>query len=260
MASISDPFWYNNITILWNNDRLTEFFPSQDNTLEEKFNALVRLSFYCFIILYFYKNDSRYIYLPFGVMLLTYYIYNNREMESFDILPTRDTVLEKENELVQKTSLDANVFDNKSQQISQEIKEINKTEELKECTQPTIDNPFMNVTMKDYLNIDPSTNIIFDRPPACDTNNPEIQEKIETAFGNNLFKDVNDIFGKTNSQRQFYTMPSTTIPNGQMEFAKWLYLNPKTCKEDQDYCNPYEDLRAKRPVVYDSTKNPVKKD
>ncbi len=60
-----------------------------------------------------------------------------------------------------------------------------------------------------------------------------------------------------NSQRQFFTMPWTTIPNAQNEFAKWLYLNPKTCKEDQDYCLKYEDIRAKRPVVYDETKNPV---
>ena len=34
------------------------------------------------------------------------------------------------------------------------------------------------------------------------------------------------------SSRQFYTNPSTTIPNDQEAFAKWLYYNPeKTCKE-----------------------------
>ena len=249
MTSISDPFWYNNITILWNKDRLTEFFPSLDHTLEEKFNSLVRLSFYCFIILYFYKNDSRYIYLPFGVMILTYYIYNNREKESFDSLEEKKV----------ETKVDERVFDNKSQIIPQ-LEKVKETNKVRECTQPTIDNPFMNVTMKDYFNIDPNTKTTFDRPPACDPNDPEIKKKIEETFSNNLFKDVNDIFGKTNSQRQFYTMPSTTIPNAQNEFAKWLYLNPKTCKEDQDYCNPYEDIRAKRPVVHDPTKNPVKKD
>ena len=253
MTSISDPFWYNNITILWNKDRLTDFFPSPDHTLEEKFNSLVRLSFYCFIILYFYKNDSRYIYLPFGAMILTYYIYNNRNQQSFDSLE------EKKVETNVETKLDETVSDNKSQIIPQP-KKVDEKNEVKKCTQPTIDNPFMNVTMKDYLNLDPNTKTTFDRPPACDPNDPVIKKKIEETFSNNLFKDVNDIFGKMNSQRQFYTMPSTTIPNAQNEFAKWLYLNPKTCKEDQDYCNPYEDIRAKRPVVHDPTKNPVKKD
>jgi len=253
MASISDPFWYDNITILWNKDRLTEFFPSPSQTLEEKFNSLVRLSFYCFIVLYFYNNDNRYIYLPVGVMLLTYYIYNNREKESFDSLEEKKAEPKVQNE----PRNNERAFDNKSQIVPQPKKVENKNE-IKECTQPTIDNPFMNVTMKDYFNIDPDTKTTIDRPPACDPNDPEIKKKIEASFSNNLFKDVNDIFGKMNSQRQFYTMPSTTIPNGQMEFAKWLYLNPKTCKEDQDYCNPYEDLRAKRPVVHDPTKNPVK--
>jgi hypothetical protein len=112
----------------------------------------------------------------------------------------------------------------------------------------------MNVTMKDMLNIDPKKP---SRPKACDTTNPEVKQKMDEMFNHNLFKDVNDVFGKMNSQRQFYTMPNTTIPNAQDDFAKWLYLNPKTCKEDQDYCLRYEDVRAKRPVFVDPTKNPI---
>ena len=46
-----------------------------------------------------------------------------------------------------------------------------------------------------------------------------------------LFRDVNDLFGKNNSQRQFYTVPGNSIPNDQDTFAKWLYATPKTCKE-----------------------------
>jgi hypothetical protein len=80
---------------------------------------------------------------------------------------------------------------------------------------------------------------------------------MDRTFGHNLFTDVDDLFGKMNSQRQFYTMPSTTIPNKQGEFAKWLYSNPKTCKEDQDYCLRYEDIRAKRPVMQNEDVNPV---
>jgi hypothetical protein len=80
---------------------------------------------------------------------------------------------------------------------------------------------------------------------------------MDEMFNHNLFKDVNDVFGKMNSQRQFYTMPNTTIPNAQDDFAKWLYANPKTCKEDQEFCLRYEDVRAKRPVFVDPTQNPV---
>ena len=31
--------------------------------------------------------------------------------------------------------------------------------------------------------------------------------------------------------RQFIVNPIRTIPNKQMEFAKWCYGRPKTCKE-----------------------------
>jgi hypothetical protein len=227
----SDPFWYNDIGILIHPDRLTEFFPVSSYTLEEKFNALVRLSLYISIILFYYNADYNYISIFLATLLITYFVWINRP-------------LEKESSEIKEPS-----------QPKTQLVEKLENESLSSCTRPTLDNPFMNVTMKDLLNSD--ENQIVDRPPACDITDPEVKKEIDDHFNNNLFRDVNDIFGKMNSQRQFYTMPSTTIPNAQDEFAKWLYLNPKTCKEDQDYCVAYEDLRAKRPVFYDPTQNPV---
>jgi hypothetical protein len=43
-------------------------------------------------------------------------------------------------------------------------------------------------------------------------------------------------------------MPSTTIPNDQTAFAKWLYLSPPTCKEGngaQCVANNYERLEGR---------------
>ena len=78
--------------------------------------------------------------------------------------------------------------------------------EKKNCTEPTNNNPFMNF------------NIITDK------------------FNHNLYRDVSDLYGKNNSQRQYYTMPSTTLPNNQTEFAKWCYNTGPTCKEDTIKC------------------------
>lgn len=233
---MSDPFWYNQYDILWNPDRLTEFFPIKDQTLEERFNSLVRLAFYISVILYVYHSDIKYFSIFIGALLITYYLYINNP----------NPISEKQNS------------ENKlSPPVQNLIENLENNKDSTVCTEPTIDNPFMNATMKDYLNIDPKDKKIIDRPPACSTQNPERKKQIDQFFNNNLYRDVNDVFGKMNSQRQFYTMPSTTIPNAQNEFAKWLYLNPKTCKEDQDYCLKYEDIRSKRPVVYDETQNPV---
>lgn len=88
------------------------------------------------------------------------------------------------------------------------------------CNKPTIDNPFMNPSVMDYQN----KNDI----KAC----YGAENKIKNLFKKRIFKDVNDLYDKNISERQFYTVPSTTIPNDQEKFATWLYNKDKTCKEN----------------------------
>jgi hypothetical protein len=53
------------------------------------------------------------------------------------------------------------------------------------------------------------------------------------------------------AERQFFTIPSTTIPNDQTAFAKWLYGSHETCKQNQKKCLKYEDVRYKKynPII-----------
>tara|TARA_Y100000389_G_C17271298_1_gene418108 strand:+ start:104 stop:652 length:549 start_codon:yes stop_codon:yes gene_type:complete len=101
-----------------------------------------------------------------------------------------------------------------------ELKETFGNKENISCQNPDNNNPFMNILPVDDR----------DRLEACKYNE-ETKEKIDNNFNTNLYLDLNDIYGKNNSQRQFYTMPSTTIPNKQHDFAEWLYNSPNTCKE-----------------------------
>ena len=61
--------------------------------------------------------------------------------------------------------------------------------------------------------------------------NKGVQRRVEELFNEDLYRDANDIFGKNNSQRQFYTVPGNKVPNDQGNFAQWLYGTPPTCKE-----------------------------
>lgn len=246
MSELTNKFWFDDPSILFNKKYITNFFPTKSQTLENKFNSVVRLSFYCSVILFIYHNDINYFFIFIGSLLLTYFIYNNKKKKNIE------KELENKKEELEKS---LETLSNEKENIKQNIKENIKENDTKLCVRPTLNNPFMNVTMDDMLNF--KDDKIVERLPACDTNDPVIKAEINKMYENNLYKDVNDLFGKFNSQRQFYTMPSTTIPNAQNEFAKWLYLNPKTCKEDQDFCLKYEDIRAKRPIVYDSSSNPV---
>lgn len=199
-------------------ENFTDFFPNEKQTKIEKLNSISRLVLYISILTSIYHKDIRYMLL---FIITGLYVY--------------------------KISKDLNLVDDRIEHLKEPMK----------CQSPTLGNPFMNPTMSDYMNVDKDGRI-RDRLEACDPNDPEIKKDIDSKFNNNLYRDVSDVFGKNNSQRQFYTTPSTTIPNDpQNNFGKWLYQSGQTCKENQDNCLRFEDVRAKRYIFPDPENNPV---
>ena len=82
----------------------------------------------------------------------------------------------------------------------------------------------MNITMADYLNTDKDGKII-DPGTVCD-DLKTYKKDIDSKFNNNLYNDVDDLFGKNNSQRQFYTARTELIPDIEGNFKNWLYKPP----------------------------------
>jgi hypothetical protein len=71
-----------------------------------------------------------------------------------------------------------------------------------------------------------------DRPEAAPVDSLQVKTNMDDYFRVNWFSDPTDVFGKSQNQRQFITMPSTTIPNDRKSLQDWLYKIPgKTCKE-----------------------------
>jgi len=106
-------------------------------------------------------------------------------------------------------------------------------------TNPSTRNPFMNVLV-DELKYNPT------RPAAASVLDPEVRVTLDEFFKTEFYNDPTDVFGKTQGQRQFITMPSTSIPNDVDSFQNWLYRIPgKTCKEGgRDACLPGTDGAA----------------
>jgi hypothetical protein len=195
----NDDFWLNNPQILIQPARLPEFFPSGLMTRLEQLNAVVRFCFYLSVLLILLKQNINYIYIFLTSLVMTFLIYQY------------DPKLKEKSE--------SEYFNNKS-----------KRDVLKNYVEPTYDNPFMNPSLLDYTenpNRESLNNKSF-------VNQNDLNLDIEKKFSYNLYQDVNDIFGKTNSQRQFYTTPITTIPNEQSNFANWLYNKP-SCKDNNGY-------------------------
>lgn len=103
-------------------------------------------------------------------------------------------------------------------------------------TSPTARNPFMNVLADEYK-YNPQ------RPGAASVSDPAVRMTLDDFFRVQWSADPTDVFGRSQSQRQFITMPSTSIPNDVDSLQKWLYLIPgKTCKEGgRDACLPGTD-------------------
>ncbi len=103
-------------------------------------------------------------------------------------------------------------------------------------TLPAPTNPFMNVLIPE-IKYDPT------RPEAASVEDPEVKQQLDDMFRVNFFNDPTDVFGKSQDQRQFITMPSTSIPNDRESFMKWCYnIVPQNCKSGgREACLPGTD-------------------
>jgi hypothetical protein len=193
--------WYQNVPeFLVNASTVIEIIPDKSMSLERQLNALFRFSVYFAILVYVIRRDYRIWYFPIIIGCLTFLIYQNK-------LNTD----ESKKELFEKL----NVIEN----------------EKKVCYNPTKDNPFMNVSMVDVSDFP-------NRPEACNISNKVVKDKVQAILDDQMVCSVDDIFKRNAGFRNFYTTPSTTIPNDQDKFAKWLYQVPPTCKERTLNCKP----------------------
>lgn len=98
---------------------------------------------------------------------------------------------------------------------------------------PTKANPMMNPNLANDADFDKK------RP---DMDSPEVQSEIKKKFYSGLFRDVDDLWEKNNSERQFYSVPfdGFILNPHTTKFANWLYNKGQpTCKEDSTQCNRY---------------------
>jgi len=188
------PLWIDNFDILYEKKYLFEILPSKNFDFNRKLNSLLRLSIYYSIIVYMLNKNTKILLTPILVGAFTVIMGKNLKKNIID-----KAVVDLQNNTekpLEKIDID--------------------------CRIPTENNPFMNPTVFGENN---------NKSSCLSYNNKGIQRNIENNFNTNLNREASDIFGKNNSQRQFYTVPSKKYPNDQDAFKKWLYSTPPTCKE-----------------------------
>lgn len=198
--------WYKDLAGFITANNYYNFFPSASMTFVEQMNALLRMAIYFSIVMFLVRQNSNVFFIPLFMACLTYLLVTVDERHKH-----------QDKEVLNRLGL----------------KEDFRSKEV--CQKPSKNNPFMNVLMSDY-SVNPQ------RPKACKIEG-RVKQDIKKNFDHNLYRDIDDIFHKKASDRQFYTTPSTTIPNDSIGYANWLYgsLN-ETCKEgngNKCYSNMY---------------------
>ncbi len=274
---MNDPFWINNIHVLYCNNNYLKFVPTSTMSFNEKLNAITRFLIYFIILIVLFQSNSYWIIISISVIcfIVLYFktiqdnnlisttntIQDNNLISSTNTIEHMinttknehtigDTAIEHMNNDINETKnitiesgyydlknkLHVNKFYKPPKYVNQNQIIINNDDNPKfaSCKSPTVNNPFMNPVITTFND--------SENPTACNANDSEIIDKITDKFNKNLYRNVDEVFEIKNSQRQFYTVP----PNQQIEFAKWCWKLPETCKEDQAFCLRNEDLRFKR--------------
>lgn len=210
---MQSPFWLKDPTILFNRDKIGELWPTPDMSPNDKLNAITRLVIILSILGYLVTKNVRVI-VTCLVTLVAIAILQHVQKKNETAENIGNSVKEGFQTLTKK-SLDALPL-----------------------TRPSEKNPIMNVLLP-QIQDEPN------RPAAAPSFNPviekEINSKTQEFIVNNfdnpdgiderLFKDLGDSFEFDRSMRQWYSNPSTTVPNDQKSFAEFCYGDMISCKE-----------------------------
>ena len=259
-------FWINDPTILYKNDKYLEFYPTKDMDRPSQLNSITRFCVYFTLIALILGFTDIWVKLPILIIFFTAILYL---VFKFDTEGMKNEVYrmrgidmdalgneeypENKDEDIESTIIQSGYYDSENnfkigeyissrpptkKKVKFNLEDYTKYEKAI-CRKPTKENPYMNPLLNDISNY-PEL-----QPVACNADDEDIQDKITECYNEDLYRDVEDLFERHNSQRQFYTVPQT-FPNDQKSFAEFCYKNDNICKVDQSKCLKYEDLRYKK--------------
>ena len=164
---MSQPFWYDDPSILFRSDTWSRFVPTPKMSVPDALNAVVRFSAYLSVLLFLTSLDPWYLLIVPVVMGLTIFLRGwfpeaKKMVESF---------------------------------VSSYVGE--------DETLPTPDNPFMNAPLTDILdNPDRPP-----APADVTTKEVRAKINAAFAKTSNMYLDTTDVYDLVQSQRNFHTVP-----------------------------------------------------
>jgi hypothetical protein len=211
-------FWINNPTVLLDQNYISEVWPTEFMTFNQKLNALSRLIIILSILGFLFSRSLKFLFTGFSIILVIIVVK----------FSTLNNVLE---------GFSQNDFTGSMNEEKQQSDELLK-DKMNEYKKPTSRNPLGNVLLTDYqdnpvrkaappaFHDDVTNEINFktkEMIKEINSNNVEIEKKLFQDLGNNTMFDY--------SMRSFYSTANTEIPNDQQSFKEFLYGDLKSTKD-----------------------------
>jgi len=201
-------------------EQMTEFFPfSEEARLCSSIalNNLTRFGIYLGLVLFILTRRNLYLGIPVLTTLLSAALFYGMQSQG---------TLRKG--MYPGSSLDKPSFKEGFANIEGSAAANKVVEDIIGAggrTGPTNNNPFMNVLINEIADYPK-------KPPAKYSASAPVKDTLDSRFKVSVYSDPGDVWNRNQGQRQFYTMPSTSIPNDRESYQNWLYRTPgKTCKE-----------------------------
>lgn len=211
------PFWINNPNVIFNNNQMFEFFPTDDMSFSQKLNAVSRTIIIMTLVSFLYTQSVRILIIG-GISLFFVYVLYLHNTSKKSAVNTKKSHKEG--------------FDDPANEV------YSTTDLMNVFKAPEAGNPFGNVLVTDYIynpkrkpappayNANVAKDIVEKAKECVRRNNPDQPDITEK-----LFQDLGDEYVFEQSLRQFTTTPSTTIPNDQEAFMDFCYGGMTSCKE-----------------------------
>ena len=195
---MKDTFWLEKPLILFKKNKITQLWPFRNLSTVEKLNALTRLIILLSILGFIMTKKFSILciaaILIFGIII----IHKKKQVKNREAFISSDK---------------GDFFRLKAGQY----------------TQPTKQNPLMNVLLTDIAD-HPK------RPPAAPAYEPPIEKEINNStMDPRLFLDLGDNLQFDRSMRNFYAMPNTKVCSDQKAFGEFCYGNMPSCKEGNEF-------------------------
>jgi hypothetical protein len=250
LPKTSVPFWTENPNVLFQQQYITEFFPTEEMGYAQKLNAISRLIIYITVGVFLVSRNIRSLIISALTLFAIYLVYSSEKKkhprpEGFGSAGPDDSGDFSLSDLTIPGETADGSFnsENASGNLSLDSLAKQSVKPPKNMFQsPAVENPFSNVLVSDYdynVNKKPAPpvyaksvgeNVLSQAKQLVRDMNgdqPEIADK--------LFRDLGEQFVFEQSLRPFYSTANTTIPNDQKGFAEFCYGSMISCKEGNQF-------------------------